>query len=355
MTTCARAWLERRARLGWIGCAFAESVDAVTRRLASTSLRESCALCIIGPAREYSTLANINRSRRALPNSNSRPSSLALTSNPNSEASLASSSRPTLLLPTVSLPARRRLSNSSTSKPASKDLVDLMASLEALALFLDTVVWVALLRRRLDTACLRMALLRLAKVSLRRRPAHSPRTTSLCRLARLASSDLLRCKALARDRLEVAASKVHPSLLLAKDLSRRTTSLWRCLVRLPRPLRPRLPLLHLRLNRSLLPPPLLRPRRLLSRRPRRSQRTAALPCLCLHPMQQPSLLSLNKQHRPPRQPLQLPRSRLPMPMPRTPLLPPLLPLWQSLRLQTSNSSSSRNNRLEETWTTSPRK
>jgi hypothetical protein len=173
---------------------------------------------------EERTITNINRSQRALlsnssSSSSSHPTSrLPISSRLNSMARLVSSSRHTLLLLTASLLARRR--RNSNNKPVSKALEDLTVSLVAPALFRDMVAWADSLRR-LAMACLLTALLLLDKASLALRQAHSLRTTSQCQLARLVNRDLLTCRALVKDLLEVETNKVHRSLRLLRRRSNR--------------------------------------------------------------------------------------------------------------------------------------
>jgi hypothetical protein len=273
------------------------------------------------------TITDINCSLHALPsssNSSSHPTSRLPTSNRLN--SMASNSRHTLLLPTASLLARRR--RTSSNRLVSQVLEDLTDSLVAPALFLATVVWVDSLRRP-ATACLLTALLLPAKASLALRQAHSLRTTSRCRLARLVSRDLLTCRALVKDPLEVEASKVHRSQRLLRRRSNRTTrpvkSLSRCLVPRCPHLPLRLPLLRRRLSRS---PPLpqlpLLPRRPRSnpssRRPRRNRQTVAS-LSHLRPTPQRSLLRPNRQ-----QPRVSPRLRMSRSLHLTLMLRTPLPL-----------------------------
>lgn len=292
--------------------------------------------------REIDSVANTDRSRRALL---SNSSSLPTNSHLSSVASLANSSRPTLLM--ASLLARRR--PNSSNRLDSKVPVDLMVSLVVPALFLVMAVWVDSRLPLLAMECLLMARLLQVKATLRLRPVLSPRTTSRpCRSAHLANRDRLTCRALVKDPLEVEASKVHLSLRLAKRPSRRapraTQSLSRCLELLCLQLRPRPPLLRRPSNRSLLRPQLLR---LLSlnRRQQRSLPTAAL--LSRFPL--PTLQSPLKEmrQRPVKAQMRKPDSLHHTSMQLTPLPPRLLPRWPSLDLRANSSS----NRPEQTLTT----
>lgn len=283
-------------------------------------------------------------------NDRSQPAQLSNSSNrhpvsslPNSTVSLASSSRRTLL--TASLLARLRLS--SNNRLGSRALADRMVSQAPQALFLATDSH----PHRLAMACLPTVLL-LAKVSkvLLLLPAHSPRTTSPCQLARLASRDLLTCRAQVKDPSAMEASKVHRNPRLLKRLRRRMlrqiTSLSRCpALQFPRTrLRPLL--LHRRSSLSRLPP--LPPhllRRLRSkpnRSPRRSRQTAAL-LFRLRPMPHQSPLLPDRQQR--RRRTHLSHSPRHTSMPRTPLLPPSLRPWLSLDLRASSSNSNSSLRL----------
>lgn len=186
-----------------------ESAKAIlTIRCFFTSTRVSCSM-LSGTSGQTEHLANIHHSQRALLSNSSLRNPLS--SRPNSATSLPSS-RLTLLMAFL---LARRSSNSSSSL-VSRDLVALMASPAALALF-QVTPWDSA-HRRLATACRPTALLLPAKASLRLRQAHSHLTTRQCPLARRASRGR-KCRAVPRDRLE--ASKVHPSQLLVTHLSHR--------------------------------------------------------------------------------------------------------------------------------------